>query len=220
MESALSEADRVRMARNSGMRALSPKEGLALFDAAIGLGSAHAVTARIDTAELASRGDALPPLLRRLVRAPLRRAARSGGDTGDSLARRLAGLDSAEAELALQETVRTEVAAALTYPGPGAVDPRRDFKELGIDSLTAVELRNRLAAATGLRLPATVVFDHPTPIALARLLLAGLRPTDETAAETGTEAEIAVEAETSDAVDAIEAMDIEALVRAARETGL
>ncbi|HVR05262.1 MAG TPA: type I polyketide synthase, partial [Solirubrobacteraceae bacterium] len=89
----------------------------------------------------------------------------------EALAKRLLGLSGRERERAAVELVRAQAAAALGYADVSEVDPRRAFRELGFDSLLAVELRNRLQTATGLRLPATVVFDFPSPVALAGQLL-------------------------------------------------
>ncbi|MDH6122294.1 acyl transferase domain-containing protein/acyl carrier protein [Kitasatospora sp. GAS204A] len=113
--------------------------------------------------------DAIPEARQALASA----GAGSGADQEvqhGPLAQRLAGLAPTERDRALLEAVRTEVAAVLGYPGPDAVDAARAFKELGFDSLTAVELRNRLNAVTGLSLPSTLVFDYPTSAALAQYL--------------------------------------------------
>ena len=90
--------------------------------------------------------------------------------------RKLSAASDTERGRILLDLVRTQTAIVLGYGNPGLVDARRGFVELGLDSLTGVELRNRLARGTGLRLPATTVFDHPTPDALARHLRAGLEP--------------------------------------------
>ncbi|MGW1507168.1 type I polyketide synthase [Streptomyces mirabilis] len=181
----LADADLSRM-RRVGLAALSSVEGPALFDAAVSSGTALLVPARIDQSAVRAHG-IVPPLLRGVVRERVRRAeaAAVGGPggtvpLGDSLAR----MSGAEREEALLGLVREHTATVLAHGTPGMVEPGRTFKDLGFDSLTAVELRNRLGAATGLRLRATLVFDHPTPTALAGHLGAALGPA-ETAEPTG-----------------------------------
>ncbi|MEU7584514.1 type I polyketide synthase, partial [Streptomyces sp. NPDC041068] len=190
MTGELGEADLARMAR-SGLIALSSEEGLALFDTAVATDEPMLLPVRLDTAVLRAAPGPVPTLLRGLVRAPVRRAraAESHTDTAGSngLAQQLAGRPEHEQLAALSEFVRGHVATVLGHGSAGAVDENRAFRELGFDSLTSVELRNRLNAATGLRLPATLVFDHPTPAALARHLLAellGAQPDSTTAPTT------------------------------------
>ncbi|MCP3771612.1 SDR family NAD(P)-dependent oxidoreductase, partial [Streptomyces sp. MAR25Y5] len=155
--------------------ALSTDEGLALFDAAHDTGLPYLLPLRFDLSTARTLRP-VPALLRGLVRAPARRIA--GTVTGGSgLAERLAALPAAEQHRLLTGLVRAEAAAVLGHAGVDSVAPDRVFKELGFDSLTSVELRNRVNAATGLRLPAALVFDFPTPAALAahlrELLVAG-----------------------------------------------
>jgi polyketide synthase 12 len=152
----------------TGVGALAAEEGLELFDRALELDEALLAPVRLDVGALGAQARAglLPPLLRGLVREPARRTEAAG-----SLAQRLAGVAPAERERVAEELVRAQVAAVLGHASAGAVDPGRAFKELGFDSLAAVELRNRLTRATGLRLPATLVFDHPTSAAVARYLV-------------------------------------------------
>ncbi|MFI9815519.1 type I polyketide synthase [Saccharothrix variisporea] len=174
MADRMSEADRRRMAR-SGIDALSEAEGLALLDAALGASGALAPI-KLDHRVLRERAvaDVLPPLLRGLVKTPARRAADADAGAVDALRKSLAGKDVEAATAVLLDLVRTQVAGVLAYPDAGAVPADRPFNELGFDSLTAVELRNWVNAATGLRLPATLVFDHPTSQALAAHLAAAL----------------------------------------------
>ncbi|MEH0972260.1 type I polyketide synthase [Micromonospora sp. CPCC 205546] len=170
MAEQLTEADLRRMSR-SGIDALPVEEALALFDAALHIGGMVAPV-KLDHRALRERAVAgmVPPLLRGLVRVPARRAADADAGAAEALRQRLAGQDAEEAEAILLDLVRTQVAGVLAYPDPGAVAADRPFNELGFDSLTAVELRNRVSAATGLRLSATLVFDHPTSKALAAYL--------------------------------------------------
>ncbi|MEU0883747.1 SDR family NAD(P)-dependent oxidoreductase [Lentzea sp. NPDC005914] len=162
----LGEADRARMAR-SGVRPLGAVEGLRLFDAALRGGQTALVPMPLDMAALRAQAvaGALHPLLRGLVRVPartervpLQETLRTAGDPRQ----------------VVLDLVRGEVAGVLGHSGQ--VAPGRTFKELGFDSLTAVELRNRLSAAIGSRLPSTLVFDHPSPGALADHLMSVLLP--------------------------------------------
>ncbi|MGW7171195.1 type I polyketide synthase, partial [Streptomyces sp. NPDC054884] len=163
-------ADTSRMARG-GVLPLSADRGLALFDAAVA-GGGLTVAARLDPAALRDQGTRLPAALRGLAGAPRRRVARDGDPGG--LRDRLAAQPTAERTRTVLDLVRSQAAAVLGHGSADAVAADRPFLECGFDSLTAVELRNRLGTATGLRLPATTVFDHPTPAALAQHILAEL----------------------------------------------
>ncbi|MEU3688270.1 type I polyketide synthase [Streptomyces narbonensis] len=190
----LGEADLKRLAR-SGLLALESKDAMELFDAATSAGAADAVYAvtRMDTAALRTQGsESLSAILRGLVPPAQRRAAvgTASASGAPALADRLAGLGRAERERILSDLVRQQVAGVLGHADQGAVEAERAFQELGFDSLTAVELRNRLNAATGLRLPTTLVFDHPSPAALATHLL-DLLAHDEAAPEEPVLTELA-----------------------------
>ncbi|MDX3855913.1 type I polyketide synthase [Streptomyces sp. AK02-01A] len=171
----LADADLRRLAR-SGLLPLASDDAMALFDAAPATGEPVLAVTRLDTAALRASGAGIPAVLRGLVPAmPKRAVAASGGqDLGTGLAERLATLPPAERGRTLTDLVCGRVAAVLGHTDPGEIDPERAFMELGFDSLTAVELRNQLGTATGLRLPTTTVFDHPTPAALAAYLLGQL----------------------------------------------
>ncbi|WP_434095681.1 SDR family NAD(P)-dependent oxidoreductase, partial [Streptomyces humidus] len=179
MTGKLDQADLVRMARG-GVVPMPSEQALGLFDAAVAADRAVLVPARFDTAGLRTADGEVPALLRSLVKpAPGRRGAAAGAAgsaPAERLRRRLAESD-AEARLELlADLVRDHAAAVLGYADSDAVDPDRGFLEMGFDSLTAVELRNRLNTATGLRLPATMLFDYPTPLGLARHLRAETAP--------------------------------------------
>ncbi|MFI7709366.1 SDR family NAD(P)-dependent oxidoreductase, partial [Nonomuraea sp. NPDC049480] len=173
----LDEADLSRLSR-SGMGALALDEGLALFDRALDLDEAGLVPIHLDLATLragAAKGFG-HPLFRGLVRISARRVLVAETPQGDSLTDRLAALPEAERLPMLLDLVRGHVAAVLGFAAPEAVEPARAFKEIGFDSLTAVELRNRLKTVTGLRLPASLIFDYPNSAALAGHLLEELAP--------------------------------------------
>jgi NADPH:quinone reductase-like Zn-dependent oxidoreductase/acyl carrier protein len=173
----LSQGDQSRVARG-GMTALTAADGLALLETALARDEAVLVPARIDIPGLRARaaGTEVPPLWRGLAGAPARRTAGAGGDGDGALRRQLAGLPGPDRDRLVLDLVRAHAAAVLGHPSPEAVQPARAFTDLGLDSLTAVELRNRLAAATGLRLPATLIFDYPAPAALANYLREELSP--------------------------------------------
>ncbi|MER5352643.1 SDR family NAD(P)-dependent oxidoreductase, partial [Kitasatospora sp. NPDC002551] len=165
----LDDTDVQRMAR-SGIAAMPSAEGMALFDTALAVGDAALVPARTDLAALRAQADTrpVPHLFRGLVRTPGRRAAQGPADSGaSSLAQRLAALPAPERDRFLLDLVRSHAAAVLGHGSPEAISPARAFREVGFDSLTAVELRNRLNTATGLRLPTSLLFDYPTPEALS-----------------------------------------------------
>ncbi|MDX3855887.1 SDR family NAD(P)-dependent oxidoreductase, partial [Streptomyces sp. AK02-01A] len=166
----LDSADVARMAR-AGVAQLPSDQALALFDSALTRDDALLVPARLDLAShrAQSADNAVPSLFRGLVRTPVRRVAQGVGDGGTaaSWGRRMAALPASERETAVLDLVRKQIATVLGHSDDDGVAVNQAFKALGFDSLTAVELRNRLIAVTGLRLPTTLVFDHPSPAALA-----------------------------------------------------
>ncbi|MDT0446470.1 type I polyketide synthase, partial [Streptomyces johnsoniae] len=180
MTGGLDGTDRARM-RRSGVLPLASADGLALFDAALAEGRPVVLPVRLDLAAVREAQEP-PPLLRRLVDKAARRVVRARA-AGAGAERDAAGIPGGLAELpaaeraeALVDLVRSHVATVLGLAGPGQVDAGRGFLESGFDSLRAVELRNRLGTATGLRLPATLIFDFPTTAALAAHLDAQLAP--------------------------------------------
>ncbi|MFJ6141872.1 acyl carrier protein, partial [Kitasatospora sp. NPDC092286] len=161
----------------------------------------------------------LPSLLRALVPTGTRRTAatteRTGTPGAGGLTERLARVGAEERARVLEDLVVTCAASVLGHASATAVEPDRPFKDLGFDSLTAVELRNRLRSATGLRLPATLVFDHPTPVAIARFLDAGLFPEGGSGLpDQGAEADAAPYTGGAPAVSSedIDAMDLDNLI--------
>jgi acyl carrier protein len=152
---------------------LPTEQALRLLDEALGAEEALLFPVRLDVAALraGARSGALQPLLEDLAPAA---DGRRGPARESSLAKRLAELPEGKREPLLLDFVRREVATVLGHASAGAVDPGRAFKELGFDSLTAVDLRNRLNRATGLSLNATLAFDYPTPRAVVDKILAEL----------------------------------------------
>ncbi|MDG5809316.1 SDR family NAD(P)-dependent oxidoreductase, partial [Streptomyces ossamyceticus] len=145
--------------------ALPTAQALALFDRATALPTPHLLPVRLDLG--ARPTGAIPPLFRALVRSRPGRAAERGAGGRAAALEHLWALDADERRAHLLDLVRAHVATVLGHAGADAVGAKQAFKDLGLDSLTAVELRNALNTATGLRLPATLVFDYPTPDALA-----------------------------------------------------
>ncbi|HEU5357133.1 MAG TPA: SDR family NAD(P)-dependent oxidoreductase, partial [Actinocrinis sp.] len=162
----LEQADLARLSRQ-GMAPLTTAEGLALLDAALTADQPVIAPIRLNLAALReAAGNAVPPLLRGLL-APRQRAGGAAAGDPAELSRKLAGMEPKERREAVLELVRRNIAVVLGHAAPDAIEPDQPFKDLGFTSLSAVELRNRLAATTGLRLPSTLVFDHPTALAIA-----------------------------------------------------
>jgi acyl carrier protein len=168
MSGEFTDSDRARNTR-AGDLGLSAEQALALLDVALGAGEPLLVPVRLDLAGIRRRtgADETPVLLRHLVRGA---GPRAGGASGPALAQTLASLSEEDRRQTLLDLVRGQAAAAVGHESAKSIPATQNFRELGFDSLTAVELRNRLSAATGLRLPATLIFDHPTPTAIAELL--------------------------------------------------
>ncbi|OPF80931.1 hypothetical protein VT50_0210260 [Streptomyces antioxidans] len=160
----LDEADRRRLARLTAPMPLD--HGLALFDEALRQDQPAVLAAKLDPAGI--RADDAPAVLRQLVRRPARRTATGAPES--ALTERLRGLSADQQTALLLDTLRTHAARILGHAAATAIDAAMTFKELGFDSLTGLELRNGLTTATGARLPATLVFDHPTPEQAARFL--------------------------------------------------
>ncbi|WUI01409.1 SDR family NAD(P)-dependent oxidoreductase [Spirillospora sp. NBC_00431] len=172
----LSETGRTQLT-TGGMIPLTVDDALAAFDAVGTIDEAALVPIRLDLTAVSAQPltSRLRALCRGLVRDPVRRAdhaGTAGATTGPSTARRLSGLPEREAKRQLIDLVSAHAAVVLGHPPGTRLDPGRSFRDAGLDSLAAIEVRNRLAAELGRRLPATLTFDHPTPAALARHLWA------------------------------------------------
>jgi len=170
----LGDRDRARMSR-FGLAPLSSEEAVELFDSAMVADRGVVVAARLDTRAITDINTDLPPLFSRLAS---RRTGRVIADTTTvsttGLTKRLHGLSAEQRHRELVDLVCRNAATVMGRSGAADIDAHRAFQDLGFDSLTAVELRNRLKPATGLTLSATLVFDYPTPTALAEHLNARL----------------------------------------------
>ncbi|MFD8693132.1 beta-ketoacyl synthase N-terminal-like domain-containing protein, partial [Streptomyces sp. NPDC059651] len=176
MTGTLGEADRTRLGR-LGVVPMETDGALALLDAAVAADDAFLVPMRLDLSTLRKNFADLTPVLRGLAPQRARRQATGAvapAFEGGELGRRLAAMAVGQRQAFLLDLVRGEVAAVLGHASSEGVEAERAFKDIGFDSLTAVEFRNRLGAATALRLPATLVFDHPSAAAVTRLLMSEL----------------------------------------------
>jgi polyketide synthase 7 len=168
----LDERDKARMSR-IGLAPMATEQALRLFDTAMLAERPTLVAARIDPGALADNGATLPPLLSQLVARPVRRVIDETETTSasmTSLVARLQGLSAEQRHGELVDLVCRNAATVLGRPNAGDINAGSVFQDLGFDSLTAVELRNRLKTATGLTLSPTLIFDYPTPIVLAEHL--------------------------------------------------
>ncbi|RMV69139.1 beta-ketoacyl reductase, partial [Pseudomonas coronafaciens] len=179
LSSRLTAADNARIAR-TGFAPITPEHGHALLDTAIAAPQAFFVAAPLNPQTLRKNAQAgtLHPLFERLGWGSPGARGSEGPAKVQDLRQLLAGLDPQARTKQLQTVIATQVAAILGLDDPGQVLPEATFKESGIDSLMALELRNRLATAAGLRLSATLTYDQPTPAALAAYLNDALFPDD------------------------------------------
>ncbi|TMR10772.1 type I polyketide synthase, partial [Nonomuraea zeae] len=178
MAATLDSGDTGRLAR-TGILPLSPETGLGLLDKALTSGRSLLAPVRLDTSALRKRAASgtVAPVLRDLVRTG-RRTGEQAPASG-ALRQQLAGLGADQRRDLLLDLVRRQIAAVLGHGNPEAIDVERGVLDMGLDSLTAVELRNNLGAAAGVRLPVTLIFDYPTPLALAEHLQDVVAPDDQ-----------------------------------------
>ncbi|WP_037902960.1 type I polyketide synthase, partial [Streptomyces sp. NRRL S-350] len=174
MAGALDETGRARLTRG-GIAPIPTAQALDLFDLALGHDQTLLVPARLDLTGFGGDNPAVPPLMRGLVGTTARRRAKDTVDA-DTFRQRLAGRGEEEQVRILEEHILGQLATVLGHGSAAALSSRAGFLETGLDSLTAVEFRNTLNRNTGLRLPATTLFDYPTPAELAAFLRTELAP--------------------------------------------
>ncbi|WP_281004674.1 type I polyketide synthase [Nocardia veterana] len=179
----LGAADIARL-RRDGFPPLEIEDGVALFDAAVASGRAEVAAVRIDRSALAAHGRSI---MRGLVRPTRRRATAAAASESSTLAALVAGRTPAEQERIVLDVVRTQAAAVLGHDGSGSIAPDMPFKDIGFDSLSVMEFRNQLVRATGLQLPATLVFDYPTAEDLAGFVYRQLVPAEDPAERIAAE---------------------------------
>ncbi|MEU0546152.1 beta-ketoacyl reductase, partial [Nocardia sp. NPDC005978] len=185
MATHLTDGDIARLGR-SGLVPLTSSDGLELLDAALDFEHPLAVPVRFDTAGLSemARTGTLPAILRELSSTRLDRRHEAGaGMSNSAWTTKIAGHGAEQQQLMITEFVGAEVAAVLGFD-PSEIDMSQAFQELGFDSLSAVELRNRLRSATGLPLPITMAFDYPSPDALAAFIHGEIAPSAEAVVES------------------------------------
>ncbi|MFF3685002.1 type I polyketide synthase [Streptomyces sp. NPDC002187] len=211
MASALGQADLARFRRH-GMAPLTARRGTALFDAALASDETLQLPVQVDRGALGQQ-EAVPALLRTLVEpasAPSERPA-AAEESGESpMARRLAGLQPEEQREELVALLLETAAVVLGYPSADDIEAEMTFQEIGFDSLSGVEFRNQVKQDTGVHVPATVIYNYPTPATLAERVRELLFPEPEAEDETA-----GLPDDEADGLDEIDELDIEALVQRA-----
>ncbi len=206
MAGELGEADLARF-RRGGLVPLPAATGTALFDAVLALDLAAAVPVLVDRAALRER-EILPAVLREMVPAPARRP-RVEESSEPPVVRQLAALPPEEREGEMLELLMATSALVLGYPSTDDIDAEMSFKEIGFDSLSGVEFRNHVKKDTGVEIPATIIFNYPTPAALAVHLVDRMFGEDSASTEEPDEAAI------DEADEEIDALDVEDLIQRA-----
>ncbi|WP_227979258.1 type I polyketide synthase [Nocardia spumae] len=175
MTGALGAADIARL-RRAGFAPLGDEDGMALFDAALAGGAGEFVGVRLDRSAMAEAGSGhTRPIMRGLMR-PSRRRADSAAADSPKLAAQLRDRSADERDRFVLDMIRAQAAAVLGHAGADSIAVDKPFRDIGFDSLGAMEFRNRLAEATGLQLPSTLVFDYPTATAMAKLVQSLIAP--------------------------------------------